>query len=105
MTYRPKRSSKRWLEGAPKALLAVYDNGGKSFDRYTALYGAPLWEPSMGRVVPFRGMSTHPSHPQGFGQWGEMDAGNRGVLGSKVRFCDLPPDVQRCIERDCSDET
>ncbi len=104
MKYQPKRSAQRWLEGAPKALLAVYDSGGKSFDRYTALYGAPLWEPSMGRTVPFRGMSEHPSHPQGFGQWGEMQSGDRAALGRKVRFADLPADVKRCIIADCTED-
>lgn len=100
--YQPKRSSKRWLEGAPRALLAVYDNGGKSFDRYTAIYGAPLWEPSMGHTVPFRGMSEDPCHPQGFGQWGEMQSYDRAACGRKVKFSDLPEQVQRQIVRDCT---
>lgn len=103
--YRPKRSTQRWLDGAPKALLAVYDNGGKSTDRYTALYGAPLWEPSMGTTVPARFMSEHPSHPQGIGIFGEHPAWDRSVLGKKVRFADLPPDVRRCIESDCTEES
>lgn len=103
MRYQPKRSTKRWLDGAPKALLAVYDNGGKSADRYTALYGAPLWEPSMGSTVPARFMSEHPSHPQGIGMYGEHPSHERACLGKKVRFLDLPAPVRRCIERDCSE--
>src|SRR4051812_32336535 len=99
--YQPKRSSKRWLEGAPRPLLAVYDNGGKTTDRYTALYGAPLWEPCMGRTVPLRAMSTDPFHPQGFGQWGEMQSHDRAVLGRKMKFSDLPEQVRKCIEQDC----
>ena len=105
MKYQPKRSAQRWLVGAPKALLAVYDNGGKSFDRYTALYGAPLWEPSYGRKVPARFMSEHPSHPQGFGIFGEVESHTRASLGRKVTFASLPPDVRRCIEADCSDDS
>lgn len=100
--YQPKRSSKRWLEGAPPALLAVYDNGGKSADRYTALYGAPLWEPSFGHMVPCRFMSQHPSHPQGIGLFGEHPANDRAALGRKVTFKSLPAEVQRCIMSDCS---
>ncbi len=101
--YRPRRARARWLEGAPKALLAVYDNGGKSFDRYTALYGAPIWEPSMGQTIPARFMSEHPSHPQGFGIFGEVKAYDRAAFGRKVRFADLPPDVKRCIVNDCKE--
>lgn len=101
--YRPRASSKRWLEGAPRGLLAVYDNGGKSADRYTALYGAPLWESSMGNMLPARFMSEHPSHPQGIGIFGEHPAWDRAVLGRKVRFLDLPDDVRRCIICDCTE--
>lgn len=105
MKYQPKRSTQRWLEGAPKALLAVYDNGGKTCDRYTALYGAPLWIPEhYGRKVPARFMSSNPSHPQGFGIFGEVESWNRSALGRKVRFCDLPEAVRKCIEDDCTPE-
>lgn len=104
MRYQPKRSTKRWLEGAPPALLAVYDNGGKSADRYTALYGAPIWTPSYGRKVPARFMSVYPSHPQGIGLSGEVSAFDRAALGRKVRFADLPTDVKRCIVADCTDD-
>lgn len=103
--YRPKRSTKRWLEGAPKALLACYDSGpDRGADRYTALYGAPLWEPSMGTMVPARFMSSNPSHPCGIGLFGEHPAYDRAVLGKKVRFADLPEPVRRCIERDCAED-
>ena len=101
MKYQPKRSSKRWLEGAPRALLAVYDNGGKSADRYTALYGAPLWTPEYGNEVPARFMSTHPSHPQGIGIFGQCPAWDRSRYGRKVKFSDLPEGVKRCIIADC----
>jgi hypothetical protein len=101
MIYQPKRSSKRWLEGAPAPVLAVYDNGGKTCDRYTVLFGAPFWEPSMGRTVPYLGMSEHPSHPQGFGQHGEMPAYNRAACGRKIKYADLPPDCKRLVESDC----
>lgn len=103
MRYQPKRSTQRWLEGAPKALLAVYDNGGRSADRYTALYGAPLWNESMGRNVPCRFMSENPFHPQGVGIFGDHPSYWRNSLGKKVRFLDLPEQVRRCIEEDCAE--
>jgi hypothetical protein len=99
--YKPRRSRARWLEGAPAALLAVYDNGGKTADRYTALYGAPLWVPEYYRIgrLPCRGMSADPYHPQGVGMFGECERGPH--LGRKVRFADLPEPVRRCIIADC----
>lgn len=103
MKYQPKRSTKRWLEGAPKALLAVYDNGGKTADRYTALYGKPLWDESWGRKVPARFMSDNPYHPQGVGLFGDHPAGDRDCLGKKIKFLDLPEQVRRCIEQDCKE--
>lgn len=98
--YLPRRSTQRWLEGAPPHVLACYDNGGRSFDRFTVLYGAPLWEPSMGRTVPYLAASAHPFAPQGFGQHGEMPAHNRAALGRKIRWADLPADVQRAAIQD-----
>lgn len=101
MSYQPKRSAARWLEGAPKPVLACYDNGGKTCDRYTVLYGAPLWEPSMGRSVPYVGMNAHPFHPQGFGQHGDMPSYNRAACGKKIRYLDLPEDCRKLVEQDC----
>lgn len=104
-SYRPRRSSKRWLEGAPKALLAVYDSGEKDSDRYTALYGEPLWNAKdFGNTVPARFMSSNPSHPQGIGIFGEHPSWDRKSLGKKVRFKDLPEPVKRCIVNDCTEE-
>lgn len=99
--YQPLRSSARWLEGAPPYVLACYDSGpNKGADRYTVLYGAPFWTPEYGRRVPYFAASAYPFHPQGFGQHGEMPAANRSALGSKIRWCDLPEDVRKAVERD-----
>lgn len=100
--YRPRKSSARWLEGAPAAVLACYDNGGKSADRYTVLYGAPLWDETYGRDVPARAMSAHPTHPQGVGLFVQVPAWSRHY-GRKIRFQDLPPDCRALVVRDCTD--
>ena len=100
MKYQPKRSSARWLESAPPHVLACYDNGEKTIDRYCVLYGAPFWVPEMGRTVPYVAMSTAPFHPQGFGQHGEMRSIDRSVLGKKIRFLDLPADCRKLVEQD-----
>ena len=102
MKYQPKRSAARWLKGAPAPAFACYDSGGKIIDRYTVLYGAPLWSPEMGLDVPFRAMNHAPFHPLGFGQWGEMPSHNRDALGRKIPFSELPPDCQKLVRQDCA---
>lgn len=97
MKYQPKRASKRWTEGAPEYVLACYDNGGKTVDRYTVLFGGTLWSEDMGRTVNYLGMSGSPTHPQGFSQWGEMPAHNRSACGKHVRWLDLPEHIRQHV--------
>ena len=73
----------------------IYDNGGKSFDRYSIVF-------KNGDLV---GMSMNPKSPQGFNQfsgnikeWGLKDLSH---LGKKVDFSDLeklPEQVLEAIE-------
>ncbi len=97
MQYRPKRSSARWTEEAPEYVLACYDNGGRTCDRYTVMFGGSLWDASMGRTVYYLGMSGAPTHPQGFSQWGEMPARNRTGSGKHVRWLDLPENIRKHV--------
>ena len=94
MKYQPKRSRAKFSEGAPEYVLACYDNDGKTCDRYTVLFGAPYWTPDMGRKVQFLGMSGAPTHPQGFSQWGELNAFDRSGCGKHVRWLDLPENIR-----------
>lgn len=97
MKYQPKRSRKQWTQDAPEYVLACYDNGGKTADRYTVLFGGTHWEPSMGRNVSYLGMSGAPTHPQGFSQWGEMPSNNRSACGKHVRWLDLPENIRKHV--------
>jgi len=98
---RPRRTRKDY----PKGVLGIYDNGGKTADRYTVVY-----EPFFvdGRpYFPYVGMSAGPFWPQGFCQHGEAQGygyprGN--TCGKVIRFEDLPPDCQTVVLRDI-DET
>jgi len=52
--------------------VAVYDNKGKTFDRYTVIIGNDVF-----------GMSDNPNHPQGFNQFcGELCAS--GITESNI---------------------
>lgn len=104
--YTPRRQSKKFLDGdCPKGVLAIFDNGGKTFDRYTVFY-APAWEYERQWFVGYRGMSEHPSSPQGFGIYGEMTRWEmadyrRRVYHQSCKWLDLPDDVKRVVRADC----
>lgn len=74
-------------------LFRITDNGGATFDRYTAIY-------CDGGYV---GMSKSPFHPQGFGQSGEnIDVQRPADLvesGEEIDLAlgDLPEECQRCV--------
>lgn len=99
-----RRANKRWLDGdCPAGVLAIFDNGGKTFDRYTVLYvPAPGTE-----WIGYRGMSSNPYDPQGFGIWGEMTVWDARAYRyaatsahESARWSDLPAAVQRSVRAD-----
>ena len=79
-----------------ETVLRVYDNGGRSFDRYTIL--PPRWagndyrENAPGSWIAIAS-SERPFSPQGFGQHCRAVAGSH--LGKRIKWSDLPADVQR----------
>jgi hypothetical protein len=79
---------------------SIWDNGGESFDRYTVYYkGRGSLETVDGKRYRMgRGMSNHPSHPQGFGQhvWGLPGIHN----GRRITFDQLPTDCQDLVKYD-----
>lgn len=75
--------------------VRIYDNGGATFDRFTAVY---LDQPERGGLYAARGMSEDPFHPQGFGQM--CSASDGPHLGKRVPLAALPEAVQRCIYQD-----
>lgn len=85
--------------------LTFWDNGGESFDRYTA-----LWPDGS-----YLGMSENPFHPQGFCQHGEgcVDLQPRwnlihglftSQLGQEIQFEALPPDCQKAVLHDLEEK-
>jgi hypothetical protein len=106
MTYRPRAQTKRWLDGdCPDGVLAIFDHPD-SFDRYTVFYKEPTGTDSRNQQwFGYRGMSENPTHPQGFGQWGEMEAVNlatfrRQAAHCKAKWSDLPEAVKAIVRAD-----
>lgn len=113
----PSRYERLMPNGIPR-WVRVYDNGGRSFDRYTVVFTgkrAAMRAPGRAPQFPYLGMSEHPFHPQGFGQhghsdwkpcdvtgssWGGAAMGRSNHLGKRIPFSALPPDCQRLVLSD-----
>jgi hypothetical protein len=84
---------------AKKLNIRCYDNGGKTFDRYTVVY---LDLPEENGLYESVGMSAHPFHPQGFGQHGAARLGKH--LGKLIAFTKMPEDCQKVVLQDLTSE-
>lgn len=71
--------------------ITVYDNGGKTFDRYTIVLHGKEWA-ERGGLTTMLGLSHNPTHPQGFSQWTSGTPGRH--LGRKITFSRLPKNIQ-----------
>lgn len=70
----------------------IYDNGGKTIDRYTV-----LTEPfHFGKSCDAFGLSENPKNAQGFNQFIE-DVYEGAELGKEISFDDLPEEVKEAI--------
>lgn len=79
------------------AELRIYDNGGKTFDRYTVLI--PNIRTDSGECYyEILGLSENPNHALGFNQFcGDWKGGPTRHLGKKIRFVDLPEEIKKAI--------
>lgn len=91
----PRKAPAHRLEGAPPYVVAVYDDGPRANDRYTVLFGWPLWQPEMGREVPCLHFNKAPTHPAvGVSLWGEVS----WRWGAKmISWSDLPEHLQQHV--------
>jgi len=103
-TYQPKRARKQWMADAPEYVLSVYDNGGKTCDRYTVLIGGSLHDERLNqtRSIAYLALSENPSHPQGFSQWGEMPSHNRKACGKHIAWNSLPENIRAHVIARCA---
>lgn len=79
----------------PPGVERVYDNGGRTADRFAVYFG-----PVEGKPRFFDGvfMSAHPFHPQGVGMHGEGMLGRHN--GRAIDFSALPPDCRALVIQD-----
>lgn len=82
----------------PLKVIAVYDNGGTTADRYTVYFNRSS-RPGFNDAI---GMSEHPFSPQGFGQHtsGQLGAHN----GKRITVSALPPDCQQFVAKELAPE-
>lgn len=103
-TYTPRRASKtRWLQDAPEYILDCFDDP-RTCDRYTVMFTGNLLvrTPEGATFIPYLGMSGDPTHPQGFSQWGELNAVEQSNYRyengkRRVRWNDLPEHIRKHV--------
>lgn len=104
------------MPGGMPRYVRVYDNGGKTFDRYTVVYTGRAAVDRTGVVAqwPYVGMSEFPFSPQGVGQHGfsehrQCDLNKHGWpkqigstchLGKRIEFIKLPKDCRDLVMAD-----
>ena len=77
-------------------LIKVYDDGGRSIDRYTVVFmDKPAHSFICGRSFSCLAMNRAPFHPQGFCQHSEARIGSH--LGKRIPFESLPEDCRKAV--------
>ena len=75
--------------GVPETYAtAIYDNGGRTFDRYTVILSRYRKNRHGYRVWDAFCMCDNPRNPQGYGEHAEAQRGRH--LGKRIKFADLP---------------
>lgn len=104
--YKPRRASRRWLDGdCPPGVLAIFDHPD-CFDRYTVFYVEPVTGTTRADMwLGYRGMSAQPASPTGFGIFGEMEAYQVAAFRYRsshraATWSSLPEEVKAVVRRD-----
>jgi hypothetical protein len=77
---------------------AIYDNGGKTADRYTVYYNAIEKKEGKNIFYACLGMDDKPFHPQGIGLHSSGVLGRHN--GKRIQIDQLPLDCQKAITQD-----
>ena len=99
--YRPRRSPKKWLVGAPDYVTGCYDNGGKGAMRYTVTFGGWLWSAEYAYTNWQSGLDPHltpclrMSADLTVVTW--WDCIRTRWIGTKISWADLPPRIRQHV--------
>ena len=91
-------------DGVPSSFpkhIKVYDNGGKTADRYTATIHDKEWNTPGSKYVQSIGFSENADSPQGVSQFSEALDGPH--LGKQIHMTDLPGHLQQHLIRRLTD--
>jgi len=85
-----------------KKIIAVYDNGGETMDRYTVVISPEFMETSKRNHYACLGLSENPTSPLGFSQFSECviltPLRENNHMGNRIRLKDLSKDLQNHIK-------
>lgn len=87
------------LEEGNMKIKAIYDNGGKTVDRYTVVIVDSMKRvkiPCGDKEFPCLSLSVNPDSPQGVSHWSSGIEGRH--LGKKINLKNLPENVQKHIK-------
>jgi hypothetical protein len=82
-------------------IKAIYDNGGKTLDRYTVYYDYVEQVKEGQKLYACLGMNAAPFHPQGIGMHASGQLGRHN--GKRIKFEALPTDCQRAVNNDLAE--
>ena len=89
-----QKSTKKFQDGTN---VRVYDDGGKTTDRYTVVLDSPDWDTSVNKgEKAMIGLSGDPESPQGFSQFTSGQEGKH--LGKLIEYDSLPEHLRKHIE-------
>ena len=74
-------------------ILKVYDNEGKTIDRYTV-----VTDEKYNDLYYCLHLSAYPEHPCGVSLWGECEIGAK-YLGKEISFNELSTEIQKHVKR------
>lgn len=114
MPTNTKKRRESLLPGGIPRQVRCYDNGGKTADRYTAVFCGRHASARIDRVWPYLAMNCSPFAPWGFGQHGETRhkpcdvdrwgfpaaMGRKNHLGRRIPFAELPEDCRKLVMQD-----
>lgn len=76
----------------PATIQSIWDNGGKTIDRYTIVF---MTREKYNQYQPTLSFSKHPEHAIGFSMWGQGVGGPH--LGRQIEWTDLDIDLREHV--------